>query len=382
MTGLEIAGIISAAGGAIAGGTSTVAGIKSVKKQKKLMAYQDKINDENYDKQLSDQRQLISEDRQYNSIGAQIERAKNAGISPLAALGVSTPSSLSASTPSQDGVSIPSDPSAQYFNSAATAFQGAESSLRSALLGSTQRKQEELKLKLSIDTYDANVKAADLNNSALQASIDASNAATDNQPVIKEWYEKQSGYYKQLADSVEKKTPYEIENIMADYANKTMEYFNKELDVDLKQATFVPSVQQFWLNCYHTLTASELNRASALSSIENAKSGRLSAYADLLGVAENRRHNLSVEDIQQQHEDNSKAFQDLTIEIERGELDQKKLQTWLDLGTKVVLGSVGAGVGFFIGGPMGAAVGASLGLGINIGSTPQDYQKRNRIGYR
>lgn len=78
------------------------------KHQEKLMDKQAKIDRENYQTQLADQRQLIDEERAYQSIGAQMQRAKDGGVSPLAALGVNPGSAMSASAPSHSGVSIPS----------------------------------------------------------------------------------------------------------------------------------------------------------------------------------------------------------------------------------------------------------------------------------
>ena len=91
------------------------------------MDYQDHINDENYQRerqdkladyqmQLNDQRKLIDEERQYNSIGSVMQRARDANVSPLAALGVSSGNTLASVSPvsgtSSQGVSQPSDTSA------------------------------------------------------------------------------------------------------------------------------------------------------------------------------------------------------------------------------------------------------------------------------
>lgn len=100
-------GVLNAAGGLFNAFASIGAGKREEKRKKRLMDYEDKIADENYEKQLSDQRQLIAEDRQYNSIGSQIQRARGANISPLAALGVSSGNSIGAQSPSQSAPTPP-----------------------------------------------------------------------------------------------------------------------------------------------------------------------------------------------------------------------------------------------------------------------------------
>lgn len=100
--------LINGAGSVISSLSSIGSTKRQTKQQKDLMTYQDQINDENYEKSLADQRQLIAEDREYNSIGSQMQRAREANVSPLAALGVSSGNSVSASSPSHSGVSIPS----------------------------------------------------------------------------------------------------------------------------------------------------------------------------------------------------------------------------------------------------------------------------------
>lgn len=103
--------LVTAAAGLFSSLSSIGAGKREAKRKKELMNYEDKIADENYSKQLADQRQLIAEDRLYNSIGAQIGRAREAGISPLAALGASSGNSIGASTPSQSSPTPPAQTS-------------------------------------------------------------------------------------------------------------------------------------------------------------------------------------------------------------------------------------------------------------------------------
>lgn len=95
------------------------------RKQRKLMREQDKINDENYERErqdkiedyqrtLNDQKLMIEDERQYNSIGSVMQRARDANVSPLAALGVSSGNTLASVSPPQgtssQGVSIPTSP--------------------------------------------------------------------------------------------------------------------------------------------------------------------------------------------------------------------------------------------------------------------------------
>lgn len=104
-----------------------LASIGQTKRQKKLMDYQQQLANQFYDKQwqdqqeqyareLADQRQLIAEEREYNDFSSVMARASKAGINKLAALGQSTGigmqsaagSAPSASTPSASSASIPS----------------------------------------------------------------------------------------------------------------------------------------------------------------------------------------------------------------------------------------------------------------------------------
>lgn len=97
--------------GSLVGGLFNIGSLKRQRKQQeKLMSFQDQLQDENYQRELDDKRQLIAEDREYNSIGAQMKRAKEAGVSPLAALGVSSGNSVSASAPASSSVSVPGAP--------------------------------------------------------------------------------------------------------------------------------------------------------------------------------------------------------------------------------------------------------------------------------
>lgn len=107
--------------------TSIATSFGGTRRQKKLMDYQDRINDANYERerqdkladyqmQLNDQRQLIDEERRYTSIGSVMQRARNANVSPLAALGVSSGNTLASVSPvsgtSSQGVSQAPDTSA------------------------------------------------------------------------------------------------------------------------------------------------------------------------------------------------------------------------------------------------------------------------------
>lgn len=107
--------------------TSIATSIGGTRRQKKLMQEQDRINDENYQRerqdkladyqmQLNDQRQLIDEERKYTSIGSVMQRARDANVSPLAALGVSSGNTLAGVSPvsgtSSQGVSQAPDTSA------------------------------------------------------------------------------------------------------------------------------------------------------------------------------------------------------------------------------------------------------------------------------
>lgn len=104
-----------------------LASIGQTKRQKKLMDYQQQLANQFYDKQwkdqqeqyareLADQRQLIAEEREYNDFSSVMARANKAGINKLAALGQATGigmqsaagSAPSASTPSASSASIPS----------------------------------------------------------------------------------------------------------------------------------------------------------------------------------------------------------------------------------------------------------------------------------
>lgn len=133
------------------------------KNQQKLMDYQDQINDANYEKQLADQRQLIAEDREYNSIGAQMDRARKAGVSPLAALGVSSGNSVSASSPSENGVSVPS-PSRSSIAEIASSIRAAQ--LDKAQIDKTREEIENLRVERA--TEKLNQRKLELDNLILE----------------------------------------------------------------------------------------------------------------------------------------------------------------------------------------------------------------------
>lgn len=367
LTGLEIAGIIAAAGSVGSAGANIVSGINTVKKQKKLMAEQDRIADENYAKQLADQRQLIEEDRQYNSIGAQMSRAREAGVSPLAALGVSSGNSISAQAPSQSGVSIPTnDPSISAYSGASNAFASAESSLRSAILGDMQRKQEEQKLKLAIATFDANVLAAESVAQAEKETVRLISNQADEHKVMTQVLASQEEYYKALANKENTLTPLSAQNLAQDYLNKVLRHDMDEAEYEVYKQTMPTQIAQAAANLAKTLTASELDRAQAFGSIENAKSNRMSAWAAVMGVEEQHRHNVTMEQLQEQHEKNVKELKQLELQIEEGKLDFEKTKYYGNLIFKVAVGAAAATAGFFIAGPVGAAYGAALGLGLNL----------------
>lgn len=97
--------------GLISGGvnllTSHFSSKAEIRQRKELMDYQHNLSMQDYERELADKRQLIAEDRQYNSIGAQMARAEQAGVSPLAALGVSAGNSVGASSPTHQAVQAP-----------------------------------------------------------------------------------------------------------------------------------------------------------------------------------------------------------------------------------------------------------------------------------
>lgn len=106
---------------------SMVTSIGGTRRAKKLMKEQDLINDENYERErqdkledyqrtLNDQKLMVEDERRYNSIGSVMQRARDANVSPLAALGVSSGNTLASVSPPQgtssQGVSQAPDTSA------------------------------------------------------------------------------------------------------------------------------------------------------------------------------------------------------------------------------------------------------------------------------
>lgn len=102
--GAALPGLLSAGTNAL---TSHFSSKAELRYRKDLMDYQHTLSQQDYERELSDKRQLIEEDRQYNSIGAQMARADQAGVSPLAALGLSPGNSVGASSPSHQAVGTP-----------------------------------------------------------------------------------------------------------------------------------------------------------------------------------------------------------------------------------------------------------------------------------
>lgn len=129
--------------GSIASALSNIGAAKrQAKRQKELMQFEDKINDENYQQQLADQRQLIDEERAYNDFGSVMSRAENAGVNPLYALGAgSAGGSISTSTPSHGDVSVPSPTPDPLGTALSTASAGVGQVLDAAV------KQKELEAK-------------------------------------------------------------------------------------------------------------------------------------------------------------------------------------------------------------------------------------------
>ncbi len=366
--------ITGLAGAGISGASLIGSGKRKVKRQKELMDYQDKINDANYTKELQDQRQLIAEDREYNSIGAQMQRAREAGVSPLAALGVASGNSVSASAPSTGSVGIPSEPS-DPISSAGNIIGSSITGVTDHLIKTETLKQAKVETFISEKTAELKIQSAEFATRGLELTNQKLSGEIQLQPYQQRFFDEQAKYFAALTDRTKKLTPHEIEKFMNESMLSALDYLKKEQDIDIAQKTLAPILMDMWASAYSKLASASLQNMQAKYVGYNAQTQRMF-------VNEQGRHNLASEGLTQQQILDLKEFRNLSIELEQGKLDFAKTQRWIELGTKIVCAGVGAGVGFFIGGPAGAAVGAGLGLGIDFGSNPfATTNSRPKVGF-
>lgn len=154
---------------------SIATSIGGTRRAKKLMAEQDRINDENYERerqdklsdyqmQLNDQRQLIDEERQYNSIGSVMQRARDANVSPLAALGVSSGNTLA-------GVSSVSGTSSQGVSQAPDTSSSRGQAVMAAVSTLQDMKMQRERLKIEKDLAAAEIRKKEAEANSLNEKL-------------------------------------------------------------------------------------------------------------------------------------------------------------------------------------------------------------------
>lgn len=216
---------------------------REMQNQKELMKYQNELQQQNYQKELADKKALIADDRRYNSIGAQMRRAKSAGISPLAALGVSSNSSISAQSPSTGGVSVPTAPTDSLGAMASNLFSSIRATQDARKIELQERQQridrerseaqnalddartererkESLKLDIELANLDDRLKQ-ELQNLIAQGKVDEAQARLQNSLADTEDVTREGKVLKQNA---------EIKRIIAEYTTEdVMRSINAEL---------------------------------------------------------------------------------------------------------------------------------------------------------
>lgn len=128
LSGLGGAGL-SAAGSVVSSGLNALfQGLENQRErnwQEDMYALQLQHNREDATTAFNRQKELIEDERKYQSVGAQVERAQKAGINPLAALGVSSGGGYSSVSPSSPAsVGSPNTRAPQVGNFLGSAVEG------------------------------------------------------------------------------------------------------------------------------------------------------------------------------------------------------------------------------------------------------------------
>lgn len=344
--------------GSIASALSNIGAAKrQVKRQKELMQAQDKINDENYQQQLADQRQLIDEERAYNDFGSVMSRAEAAGVNPLYALGAgSTGGNISTSTPSHGDSSIPaavSDPTVAAFS---TASAGIGQVLDTAIK-KQQLKQMELKTEYEKQTLGYRTELSRLVTEGQEATNALSAAMTNKTEKETSYFEAAASYQNALAERTEQLTPVERDKLLADYRKVMADAENIEIRNEKQRDLFDAQI-----------------RSMNAATFQALQQGRLAKIEGAFVAQDSGSRKQQAEAAKQQAE-NQKAYNEALAEYQRAQIayendrnDIVKRQQWINAGVKLIAIAGGATVGFFVGGPMGAAVGASIGAGASLGN--------------
>lgn len=151
--GIEDLTPIGSAAGAVGGLISGFSSIGAGRRQRKAIRLQHQLNMEAYERQLSDQRQLIDEEREYNDFSSVVARARAAGVNPQSVVGSANGGSISTSTPDIDTPDVSPLPSP--LSAVGDAFSSIGTSFNQSLL---------LKEQIRSQRIDNELKAKELGN--------------------------------------------------------------------------------------------------------------------------------------------------------------------------------------------------------------------------
>ncbi len=328
-------GLGGSIGGLVQGLTSIGSAKRQAKYQRSLMTYQDQLQDENYARELADKERLIAEDREYNSIGAQMQRARDAGVSPLAALGVSSGNSISASAPASGDISIPSavpDSLQQVGQGLASAVEGSISgAVQAAQLRGQQlhNEYEQQTMAYRVELQKHTTAAAEINKRLLEGQIEL----TEQERKVAE---NQGRYIQLLADRQEQLTPLEVKNLQAEYDKIMAE--TTELDIRNEQLREYMDAQIMQLNAatWAALQQGALAREQSKVVSYDARTRRMSAENQAEANAIQERY----VELQEKAQKAEQEYKEALVELEQGKLEQRVVEErrrfWLDASKEFV----------------------------------------------
>lgn len=234
------------------------------------MNYQNELQKENYERELADKKALIADDRKYNSIGAQMQRAKDAGVSPLAALGVSSNSSISAQSPTTGGVSVPGPP------------EDSLSKVGETMLASIRATQQDEQIAIQRriakkEAEETDARIAKLNEETIGERIrnailpDTLKQELQNLVSEGKWKEADTRLKSALADTEDATRGGKVEQLSVGnkltYSKYLTEQTMREIDAELKRSELRATAQQI----SESISREELNWQNVNNLIEQEK---------------------------------------------------------------------------------------------------------------
>lgn len=326
------AGANSLIGGTITALGSIGAGKRQEARQKRLMDYEDQIADENYSKQLSDQRQLIDEERAYNDFGSVMSRAAAAGLNPLYAVGApSTGGNISTSTPSQGDPSIPAasqDPQQVAFG----AIGSAVTESLDAAIKSEQLEQMKLQTAYDEQTLDYRVALSKAVTEGQEATNALSAAMTDKTEKESLYIEMSTSYTEALKNRTERLTSAELNKLQAEYDKLMSEATN--LDIRNAQQRDLLDAQ---IRSINAATWAALQQGSVFR--EQGKYVGYDAYTRRMDAESRQKAN----DLQSEYQKNLKDYNDALIAYNNDKLSVEKRNAWINAGTKLLSTMISTG---------------------------------------